>query len=287
MKSTTASSDDDEGEQEQSPNIFLHSLFILFFTGCYQSTGDTANMARHVSVDPGKTKPAVTSPPGKKKKTIYLTFDDGPNKGTRHVLQVLTEEQVPAGFFVIGEHVYGSRDQQATWDSLQQNEWVEIYNHSYTHAQHNHFEKFYTNDSAVISDFQRCSDSLHLNNKLVRMPGRNSWRMSTVNATDIVKSKAAADSLYNAGFIVVGWDVEWRFNDSMKLKQTSDEMINEIDSVLLNNHTKTPDHVVLLTHDQLFKDSAEVSSLQKFIRRIKSNDEYRIEFVSKYPGAVQ
>jgi len=33
---------------------------------------------------------------GKKKKTIYLTFDDGPNKGTQNVLNILTEEKIPA-----------------------------------------------------------------------------------------------------------------------------------------------------------------------------------------------
>ena len=37
---------------------------------------------------------------------LYLTFDDGPNPAaTDRILAVLAEEQVPAAFFVVGEHV--------------------------------------------------------------------------------------------------------------------------------------------------------------------------------------
>src|SRR6187549_2468685 len=49
----------------------------------------------------------------KKRKTIYLTFDDGPNKGTQNVLNIINNEKIPATLFVIGEHVYGSRLQNA------------------------------------------------------------------------------------------------------------------------------------------------------------------------------
>ncbi|MGY6298070.1 hypothetical protein ACXIUY_24260, partial [Vibrio parahaemolyticus] len=70
------------------------------------------------------------------------------------------------------------------------------------------------------------------------------WRTGTIHASDIVKSKAAADSLYTHGFVVVGWDLEWHYNDSMKLKQTSDDLILQLDSMLLHNKTKTPDHIV-------------------------------------------
>jgi peptidoglycan-N-acetylglucosamine deacetylase len=39
-------------------------------------------------------------------KTLYLTFDDGPNPHTtRQLLELLEEEKVPATFFFIGSHV--------------------------------------------------------------------------------------------------------------------------------------------------------------------------------------
>ena len=39
-------------------------------------------------------------------RVVYLTFDDGPNPGaTLPILETLAGERVPAGFFMVGEHV--------------------------------------------------------------------------------------------------------------------------------------------------------------------------------------
>ncbi len=283
MKPNVSSSADDEGEPVNATRYLPHLLLLLLFSSCSYNKVNTELVNIVLPVAESKPAEAKPAPPPKKKKKLYITFDDGPNKGTRNVLQVLNEEQVPVSFFVVGEHVYGSREQQATWDSLQHNTWVEICNHSYTHA-HNKFVKFYSNDTAVVADFERTQDSLKLHNRIVRTPGRNMWRTSTVNASDIVKSKAAADSLYSNGFVVMGWDIEWHYNDSMKLKQTSDELVQQVDSMLLHNKTKTPDHIVLLTHDQTFVDSLSTASLRNFIKQMKTKQEYEIEFISRYPG---
>jgi len=51
----------------------------------------------------GTTGPRPEEKPGK---VAYLTFDDGPSaKVTPRILDVLLEENVPATFFVVGEHV--------------------------------------------------------------------------------------------------------------------------------------------------------------------------------------
>jgi peptidoglycan/xylan/chitin deacetylase (PgdA/CDA1 family) len=283
MNQNVSSSADDEGEPVNATRYFPHLLLLLFFSSCSYNNVNTELVNIVLPVTESKPTEATPAPPPKKKKKLYITFDDGPNKGTRNVLQVLNEEQVPVSFFIVGEHGSGSREQQATWDSLQQNAWVEICNHSYTHA-HNKFAKFYSNDTAVVADFERTQDSLQLKNRIVRTPGRNMWRTSTVSASDLIKSKAAADSLYSNGFVVMGWDLEWHYNDSMKLKQTSDELVQQVDSMLLHNKTKTPDHLVLLTHDQTFVDSISTASLRNFIKQMKTKQEYEIEFISKYPG---
>jgi peptidoglycan/xylan/chitin deacetylase (PgdA/CDA1 family) len=50
-----------------------------------------------------ETKASGVSSPAK---TIYLTFDDGPNPySTRQLLELLEEEKVPATFFLIGSHI--------------------------------------------------------------------------------------------------------------------------------------------------------------------------------------
>ena len=45
------------------------------------------------------------------KKTVYLTFDDGPGgKVTISVLDILQEEKVPATFFIIGNQICGQEN---------------------------------------------------------------------------------------------------------------------------------------------------------------------------------
>ena len=45
------------------------------------------------------------------KKTVYLTFDDGPGgKVTQEVLDTLQKENVPATFFIIGNQVCGQEN---------------------------------------------------------------------------------------------------------------------------------------------------------------------------------
>jgi peptidoglycan/xylan/chitin deacetylase (PgdA/CDA1 family) len=43
---------------------------------------------------------------GPRKRRVYLTFDDGPNeRATDAILETLASERVPAGFFMVGDHV--------------------------------------------------------------------------------------------------------------------------------------------------------------------------------------
>ncbi len=289
MTSTSSSSADDEGEPERSAPYYNTTIFfIIFFFASHPPLNPNEERKQMVLSLPDTTVKPTVKQKLKRKKTVYITFDDGPNKGTSQVLRVVNEEQLPVSFFVIGEHVNGSRSQQKQWDSLRSCPYAEIYNHSYTHAQHNRFSNFYSNDSTVVADFKRCHDSLQLATKIIRTPGRNIWRTVEVTSTDMQQSKTAADSLYENGFTVMGWDAEWFYtHDSLRLKQTADEMFQQVDSLLNHQKTKTTGHIVLLTHDQSFADSVDASHLQKFIRLIKTREEYGVEFVSRYPGLKQ
>ena len=220
----------------------------------------------------------------KKKKTIYLTFDDGPNKGTQKMMHIIEEEEVNVSLFIIGEHVYDSRAQTASFDSVLHSRFFEIDNHSYTHAFHNKYAKFYQVPDSALNDFKRCADSLHLTARIIRTPGRNIWRTQTINSTDLKASTAAADSFYANGYKEVGWDLEWQFDDMLKLKKTSDEMVNEVDSMFARNKTRTPGHLVILAHDQVYADADDSSELHQFIIKLKAKNEYDFETVSNYPG---
>ncbi len=223
----------------------------------------------------------------KKKKTIYLTFDDGPCKGSKTVLSILKQEQIPATLFIIGEHVYGSKEQLAIYDSLKESNLIEMANHSYTHAFENKFYKFYSVPDSVTKDFKRCADSLHFASNIVRTPGRNIWRTENINSTDLKASSAAADSLLSKGFMAIGWDIEWHFNATQRIVENDSEMLRNIDSSFARNETKTKNHLILLTHDRTFAQPEDSAKLHRFIAALKVKDEYDFEMISEYPGLTK
>ena len=218
------------------------------------------------------------------RKKIYITFDDGPNKGTRNVLQAVKEENIPASFFIVGEHVFDSPKQTQTWELLKVDSTIELCNHSYTHA-HNRYTSFYNKPSGVVADFQRSQQALQFSNNIARMPGRNAWRIDTIDHTDIYESSAAIDSLHAAGFSIMGWDIEWMFDHKTLAPDTAiDLMLRRIDNLLLAEKTKTPGHLVLLAHDQAFQTEEAVQLLHLVLQSLKNNPEYELVLASKYPG---
>ena len=220
-----------------------------------------------------------------KKKRVYLTFDDGPNKGTRNVLHIVQDEQVPASFFLVGEHVAGSTYQQQMWDSLQAAKNIVLCNHSYSHAS-NHYLVYYQNPAGVVQDFERTKDSLHLLNNISRTPGRNIWRTDSLHYTDIAASAAAADSLQQAGFIVIGWDVEWKFDPAtMSVTTTADNLLAQIDSSFSHRKTREADNLVVLAHDQVYTKSDDSMQLRQLLQKLKGRSDYELSLITAYPGA--
>lgn len=112
-------------------------------------------------------------------------------------MHIVQDKGVPVSFFVVGSHVFASPAQSRMWDSLKMMQQVALCNHSYLHA-HSRYESYYQQPDSVVSDFKRTHDSLRLNNTIARTPGRNIWRIDTLQLTDMKKSTAAADSLQNA-----------------------------------------------------------------------------------------
>lgn len=272
--------------EQAAAQILKNTLITVVFTTCnYYETASTASVKNiHFSLPDAVKKTAEAALSPKKKRTIYLTFDDGPNRGTKKMMHIVEEEQVPVTLFIVGQHVYGSSEQTAIFDSLMASKYFEIANHSYTHAFQNKFAKFYTLPDSALKDFIRCADSLHLTANIIRTPGRNIWRTASISKTDIRSSSATADSLFSKGFTEVGWDLEWHFDDSLNLTSTGDELIQQIDSMFVYNRTRTPDHLVLLAHDQVYEDASDSATLHQFIIKLKLKDEYHFETVSKYPG---
>ena len=218
------------------------------------------------------------------KKKIYLTFDDGPNAGTLNVLTAVTEVQVPVSFFIVAKHTRDSREQNQTWEKLKNSTGIELCNHSFSHAG-NRYSRFYKEPSHVVADFIRSNDSLHFTNPVVRMPGRNAWRIGEVKHTDVKESSKAIDSVALAGFKVMGWDVEWGFDHQTFKPDTDTALIfRRIENLLRDSATRTPGHLVLLAHDQAFRDEEDIILLKAFLASIRKNPDYELVMASQYPG---
>jgi len=288
------STTDDDGESANKVyynyiyNYRIPFLILIYLVACTKPVQDGKIKIKHVAKNNAEKKETVqlVAPVKKKKKKIYLTFDDGPNKGTKNVLDIVKDEKIPVTFFIVGEHVFASVNQNNTWDSLQMATQIELCSHSYTHALHNKFETFYNSPDTVVADFQRAQDSLQLKNNIVRTPGRNAWRIDSLQYTDLKKSKAAVDSLQKAGFIVMGWDLEWHYDHKeLTVKNSADELLKQIDSVFNHKKTKSPEHLVLLAHDQVYGKTKDSAELRLLIQKLKLNEEYELSIVSNYPGA--
>lgn len=225
-----------------------------------------------------------TLAPLKYKKTIYLTFDDGPNTGSRIISNILNEEQIKSTLFIIGLHVYADEINYKTYNTVKQNKWIELANHSYTHAFRNRFDYFYSQTDSAVKDFVKCEDSLHFITNIVRTPGRNIWRMDSLTFSDNRNSNRTADSIHSKGFSLMGWDLEWQYNRKHRLIQSDSLLLKQIENLFaIPGHTRTPDHLVILSHDITFITPEDSTQLHRLIKNLKAKNEYNFEFVSRYP----
>ncbi|MES1219042.1 MAG: hypothetical protein ABUT20_26280, partial [Bacteroidota bacterium] len=65
--------------------------------------------------------------------------------------------------------------------------------------------------------------------------------------------------------------------------QTVNDMVEIIERKLNDKKTVRPGHLVLLSHDEMFRNGWEESELKQLIEKLKSRGNYRLEHLSKYP----
>jgi peptidoglycan-N-acetylglucosamine deacetylase len=274
-----------------NPGFFLATLIILFLVSCTQQSdqsGEEKETIKKTGPDSSAIRQQMRNDSiarvSNQKKKIYLTFDDGPNAGTMNVLNAVIDEQVPVSFFIVAKHTRDSREQNQTWEKLKTTPGIELCNHSFSHAA-NRYSRFYKDPSQVVADFIRSNDSLHFNNPVARMPGRNAWRIGDMQHTDVRESKTAIDSVFKAGFKVMGWDVEWGFDHQSFAPDADTALIfRRMENLLRDSATKTPGHLVLLAHDQAFRSEEDVILLKAFLASLKKNPDYELVLASTYPG---
>jgi peptidoglycan/xylan/chitin deacetylase (PgdA/CDA1 family) len=216
-------------------------------------------------------------------KHIYLTFDDGPLNGSENIDSVILAERLKISVFLVGENTERSKLAGTYYKLYEQNPFVETYNHSFSHA-NGKYELYYSNPENVLQDIQKNERLLDLRYKIVRLPGRNMWRIGSRAKDDIKSGSAAADLLAKNGYKLYGWDIEWQHNakDGTPV-QSVDEMTKEIESRLENGNTFTKDHIVILIHDEMFRKKWEESELKQLIDKLRTHENYVFEHIRFYP----
>jgi cellulose synthase/poly-beta-1,6-N-acetylglucosamine synthase-like glycosyltransferase/peptidoglycan/xylan/chitin deacetylase (PgdA/CDA1 family) len=206
------------------------------------------------------------------KKTIALTFDDGPHPTyTREIIEVLKQEGVPATFFLIGEHVVSYPE--TTRYILEQG--FEIGNHSFTHS------------PAVQSSETRLRNELISTDRVIRdATGKTPilFRPPMLENIDVGEYDGAkldderlrwAEKL---GYIVVGANVD---------TQDWNVAPGQTEVILERIRARMPEEgpVVVLMHDEAGA-GATAEALRTFIPEMKAAG-YRFVPVSEYFGLTQ
>jgi len=216
------------------------------------------------------------------KQYVYLTFDDGPQNGTQAVLDLIKRLKVKATFFMVGSHANSKHLKEIVHQIRNSYPEILLANHSTNHA-NNHYKYFYHHPYMAAEDFFMAQKTLNVPYKIIRLPGNSAWVFKdTMKASGLVKPVCRL--LDSSGFNVIGWDVEWSFNHKTVYPvQKPQKMADQVDSALVRNHVHTPNHVVVLAHDRMFKRPDFVDSLAKFITILKQNPHVVFETVDHYP----
>lgn len=266
--------------------FFLPTLFI--FLQCKSDPQPSISSAKRIPTKSVEKEEKIqeinkVSKEISSKKYLYITFDDGPNKGTSNVIKSLQKEKVPATLFLVGSHIQGSKAQKEDFQIIAEDSLFQIANHSYFHA-NNKFKEFYQDSIKVLEDFTLMNDSLNRKLMIARTPGRNIWRIDSLEVTDLKSSKNSADYLAKNNFVLVGWDLEWKADSHYKIKETGEEILKQIDSAFEKKQTLTENHLVLLTHDQYFRDEESVKELDNLLQKLKSREDIQLMKIKDYPG---
>ena len=168
----------------------------------------------------------------KQKKTVYLTFDDGPsNKVTPRILNTLRDNGVPATFFVLGSQV--DRNPDIVRRAYQEGH--KIANHGYSH----NYSHMYKNTTNLMNDLNSGNAAIDralgfaYGNKVFRFPGGSHQ-----------KSAALKNAVTGAGHKYYDWTSSGQ--DSISASGSSAKFI--MDSTI-NTIWGDRNNVIVLLHD--------------------------------------
>ena len=165
-------------------------------------------------------------------KTLYLTFDDGPNtENTNTVLDILKEKGIKATFFVVGKNV--ERNPETTKRIVEEGHTIGI--HCYNHD----YGVIYNSVDAYVEDFERAREIVYevtgVEVKLFRFPG------GSINSYNKNVYKDIVEAMTAKGYIYYDWNAS--LEDAVK-KPNRDKILKNAKESTLGRKV-----VVMLAHD--------------------------------------
>lgn len=211
-------------------------------------------------------------------KSVYFTVDDGPLSGMSNIISVVNELEVVLNMMLVGIHINTDMKKKLVTDA-KNNRFITVGNHSYCHA-YEHYLRFYDDPENVLADFNHNASILDVNNKFARLPGRNMWQVGNRSKYDVESGQTSAQLLHKNGYTVFGWDLEWQHDPKTGTPlQSVDNFIDEIERQFSN--TFTPDHLVILAHDEMFGNETEKGQIHELLQRLSRL--YTLKSIADYP----
>jgi len=206
---------------------------------------------------------------------LFLTFDDGPIRGTDILLNDLKATGVKATFFVQGSNFSRVKiDGKEHMGAGQIQEYIRylkrIIDEGHLLGSHSYWHKPYSEPQWMFDDFVRnlkeiekvlgkpLPDTFY---KYIRLPGSNTWRVENIKQNDpMIKNANAIADLFK-GVKIFGWDIEW------KPGTTAKDMAEETKNKFKSGAGKIPGKLVLLAHDKDFNGKSGL--LEEYIKEMK------------------
>lgn len=214
--------------------------------------GETASARRIVNVVP-QPKVETVIP---NRKTIYLTFDDGPGPYTAQLLDVLARYGAKATFFVTGNGQYYDRDYtDMIGRAFREGHSIGV--HTLTHD----YAAVYASRDAFFRDFNAMEDIIYEQTgqytRLFRFPGGSSNTVSRNYCSGIMSS--LVNYMTNMGYVYFDWNVD--SGDALGGAKNSYTVSNNVAEGCLENTVN-----VVLQHDTKDFSVAAVESILRWGR---------------------
>ncbi|QOR65162.1 polysaccharide deacetylase [Cytobacillus suaedae] len=197
------------------------------------------------------------------KKTVYLTFDDGPTKYTEEILDILLEKNIRATFFLLKNNI----DKYPAIVTRIQKEGHAIGCHGVTHD----LSQFYATPESPIDEMNQCFESIssiidHPSN-LIRVPFGSYPYMKQEHR----------DLLSLNGYLMWDWNVDsedWSNSNGSYVKtnvleQVSSLTIKNITPVVLLHDKKVTSEILSSMIDELNKQDYTFSKITEDLKPLQ------------------